>query len=298
MANTNIRLCVVQCFNASEKMLTEFKIPKERLGCLYYKVKCMISAFNEISGECMIYLEFERTRQNIVLRALQACGATQITLISFSCWDYATGGSSGLKAVLDKANEAGFRLVRQSMPSRYVNVKLDNCLDHEFDVVKKRRQMHSGSMDEDDPQELCRFEEFEATVLPALMEVSKNYQNLRHEEFLDAESDLCNGVPPGSGTVYVAVSESVAYPKIGATRRKDPLARLRELSRNVPSPFRAAFTISTLTPFRTEAEIHRHFDAFRIRKAGACTEFFDLDLQTIGRHLKEKYVVVDGLICK
>ena len=169
----------------------------------------------------------------------------------------------------------------------------------EFDVVKKRRLMTAdkgdGGVDDDGDNETCpdaktRFEEFEANVLPALVEISKDYQKCKNDEILDMEMDLCNNVSPQKGTFYVAVSRSLQFPKLGATRKSDPSQRLLQLSRSVPSAFEAAFTISTFTPFKIEAEIHRHFDAFRVREGrGACREFFKVDLETIKEHLKSNY---------
>lgn len=287
-SSSQIRLCVIQCFNATVKMLTDFQIPKERTNGIY-QVRCMISAFNTTSKESWIYAEFERMKQTVMIRALERYGATQITLVSFSSWDYATGSSNGLQSVLSKAKEPGFQLIQQSMPSRYVSVKMDSCADHEFDVVKKRRIMDSCPDLSDDPRALSYFEEFEANVLPALFEVSSDYQKVRHEELLELELDVCNQTAPARGCVYVAVSPAVKYPKIGATRRSDPSLRLRELSRHVPSPFKLVFTVSTLTPFSLEAEVHRHFDAFRLREKGACTEFFSVELESIEKFFLEKY---------
>ena len=173
----------------------------------------------------------------------------------------------------------------------------------EFDVVKKRRLMTaSGAAGDDDPEALQRFEEFEASVLDALADVSQNYQKQRYEELLEAETDLSNGVPPRKGTFYVTVSLAVLrgrkyIPKMGATRRSNPMARLKELSQSVPYAFELVYAIATFTPFRLEAEIHRHFDSRRIReRKGACTEFFDISLEEIGEYLKTKYPgeVIDG----
>ena len=106
------------------------------------------------------------------------------------------------------------------------------------------------------------------------------------------ESDMISGSAMQPGVVYVAVSNALKYPKIGATRRVDPLMRLRELSGSVPSPFKPILFISTLTPFRTEADLHNHFDDFRIKEAGASTEFFRLDVDTIRAFVKKNYANV------
>jgi hypothetical protein len=172
----------------------------------------------------------------------------------------------------------------------------------EFDVVKKRRRMTESANGENDPDALRQFEEFETSVLSALTKISQDYQKQKCQELLEAEDDQYNTVPPQTGMFYVAVSRavlrgSVYIPKLGATRRSDPMIRLRELSKNVPYAFELVYCIPTLTPFRLEAEIHRHFDAHRIReREGACTEFFDIDLKVVGEYLKAKYPgqVIDG----
>ena len=162
----------------------------------------------------------------------------------------------------------------------------------EFDVVKKRRLMDSAPEDAvDDTEALSCFEDFEANVLHALVEIDSNDRQAKYNEMIEMEQDLCSGVQPTTGGVYVALSKAVKYPKIGATRRSHPSARLQELSRYVPSPFEAVFWVPTIVPFKTEADIHRHFAAFRIREMGACTEFFNVDIADVGKYLKANYQV-------
>jgi len=160
-------------------------------------------------------------------------------------------------------------------------------------VVKKRRMMETAPATEGDtdPGALEHFEDFESHVLPALRKIGDIDQQERYKEILDYEEEVSKGLQPTAGGVYVAVSRAVKQPKIGATRKNDPSQRMREISRCVPSPFEAVYWIPTTTPFKVEAEIHRHFDAYRIKEAGACTEFFNLDLQTIVSYLAVNYVV-------
>jgi hypothetical protein len=165
--------------------------------------------------------------------------------------------------------------------------------DGEFDVVKKRRLMTTESTspfgDETSSEALAQFEEFEANVLPALFKIDNDDKHFRKCELLQMEQDLYNGAKPTMGGVYVAVSKAVKYPKIGATRRGHPSSRLQELSRYVPSPFSAVFWVPSMLPFKTEAAIHRHFDPFRIREKGACTEFFNVDISVVGDYLRANY---------
>ena len=173
-------------------------------------------------------------------------------------------------------------------------VKLSCHGNEEFDVVKKRRGMDSALAEgETCPDALQRFEDFEASVSDALKLVSDECRKGRSEELLQMEQDYCNAVGPGMGFVYVAISEAINIPKIGATRRNDPSYRLRELSRHVPIPFNLVYSVPTLMPFKLESEVHAYFDAYRIREAGACTEFFNVELSAIGEFLRSKYEVVN-----
>lgn len=170
--------------------------------------------------------------------------------------------------------------------------------DSEFDVIKKRRLMQAVPENEDSVSDTCplalkQFEEFESQVLDALLNISKDYQKTRFEELLELEEAFQSCAPPTPGLVYVAVSQCIKYLKIGATRRCDPEARMKELSKNVPSPFKCKLYVKTKTPFKLESQIHKHFEAYRIREQGACTEFFDIDLACIGEFLKAHFEVIE-----
>ena len=167
----------------------------------------------------------------------------------------------------------------------------------EFDVVKKRRMMDQAPEEvaSECPDSLQRFEAFEAHVLPALLKIDAEDKQTRNDELIQMELDICSGAAlPCAGGVYVAVSKAVKFPKIGATRKSEPAPRLKALSRYVPSPFEAVYWVPTIMPFKVESEIHRHFDAFRLREAGACTEFFNVDVQAIGEYLKANYAVLEA----
>lgn len=116
MATENVRLVSMHCYNASEDMLLNFDIPKERSGGRY-NVKCMISAFNPSSSEAFMYAEFDRVKKNRVDWALQKFGATQIQIDSYSLADYVSGAANALKFVQKKAGESGFRLIERGCPS-------------------------------------------------------------------------------------------------------------------------------------------------------------------------------------
>ena len=172
----------------------------------------------------------------------------------------------------------------------YLNLRQFALKDIEgtYDVMKKRRMIDAAG--EDDvavcPVAQQQFEDFELNVLGAL---SEDYRRGRWAELLEMERAFSRGCQPNPGFVYVAISDAIKYPKIGATRRSDPSVRLKELSRYVPSPFRMVYAVPTLTPFELESEIHAAFDAARIKEKGACTEFFNADLHSIGEYLKQRF---------
>ena len=114
-----IRVCHIQCFNASEEMLTNFTVLKERSGGSY-SVKCMISAFNEESKEAWIYAQFERIKETVLRKALEAYGVRQVDITSFSPLDYATSASNSLHCVMSKGDSPGFKLIRVGTHPQYI----------------------------------------------------------------------------------------------------------------------------------------------------------------------------------
>jgi hypothetical protein len=156
----------------------------------------------------------------------------------------------------------------------------------EFDVVKKRRLMEEaiargdGGSNDDSPEALAAFEEFEASTLHALTAIHDDeLLNYTREATEMAESGVAYGT---SGGVYFAVTEALpGYIKIGCTRRHDPMLRIGELSRCVPIPFNLMRWIPTSNPFGLEAMIHKFFAAKRVRNKGAGTEFFAMAVDAI-----------------
>ena len=111
-----VRLVSIRCYGASEQLLRQLKIPKEKSSGSY-EVKCMISAFNPTSKEAHIYAEFERVKSNLLERALERHGATGIGIDSFTLQDYLTGSGNALRFVLTKSAEPGFQLIERGHPS-------------------------------------------------------------------------------------------------------------------------------------------------------------------------------------
>ena len=126
---------------------------------------------------------------------------------------------------------------------------------------------------DDSPEALANFEEFEAATLAALLEIHEDEVNNYSREAIEMEEA---GIAYGTtGGVYFAATDALpGYIKIGCTRRHDPMVRLGELSRYVPIPFKLLFWIPTTAPFSLEAKVHKFFAAKRIRNKGAGTEFF------------------------
>lgn len=117
---------------------------------------------------------------------------------------------------------------------------------------------------------------FDPDLYNILLKVHAQDHAIRTEETEAIEDDLFNGKPLPMGGVYFACSAMLPAIKIGATRRQDPSLRLKELSRSVPAPFELVAWIPTYRPFKLEREVHKHFEEYRIRTKGGCTEFFDI----------------------
>ena len=130
-----------------------------------------------------------------------------------------------------------------------------------------------GGSNDDSPDALADFEEFEAATMAALLEIHEDEAiNYSREAIEMEEAGIAYGT---TGGVYFAATDALpGYIKIGCTRRHDPMVRLGELSRYVPIQFNLLFWIPSSTPFGLEAKIHRFFAAKRIRNKGAGTEFF------------------------
>lgn len=160
----------------------------------------------------------------------------------------------------------------------------------EYDVVKKRRTMESSPPsthdDDDSASALAAFADFERSVLPALQSIAEDEAEHRRAELEALEDCMARGVvAPTAGGVYFAWSDCLGCMKIGATRRDDPLLRLRELSRHVTTPFVLCGWLPTATPFRLETRAHAHFAAARIGRApGTGTEFFRIDAAAVAEY--------------
>ena len=190
-----------------------------------------------------------------------------------------TVGLARIKGVLSKRNKALIPVLEALFPlaGKHDGEKEEDTLT--YDVVKKRRAMEApeNEHEENAPEALVAFEDFEQSVLTALENIRSDEEEFRKRELMEMEKSWAKGeAQPKTGGVYFAWSDCLKCMKIGATRREDPLVRLREISRFVTTPFVLAAWLPTPSPFCQEATAHRFFDEKRInfRGSGAGTEFF------------------------
>ena len=142
--------------------------------------------------------------------------------------------------------------------------------------------MNSTSEDGESASDaLAAFEEFEASVLPALERIAEDENEFRRRELVEMEESFAKGEAMSTtGGVYFAWSECLRCMKIGATRKEDPHVRLRQLSSFVTTPFILAAWLPTPAwlpnPFHLESMAHLHFTQQWINQggSGAGTEFF------------------------
>jgi hypothetical protein len=116
-----LRVCCIQCFKATEDMLSNLVIQKDRIGG-FYEVKCMMSAFNRITGEAWIYAQLGRIRQSVLEKVLQEYGASQIIITTPSKHDFVVFASGCLKSVVSKSKTHGFELIRRGTPALYAHI--------------------------------------------------------------------------------------------------------------------------------------------------------------------------------
>ena len=147
------------------------------------------------------------------------------------------------------------------------------------------------------PKDVQVIEEFTRETLSAIQAANMDEELYRQSERKRMEESLRRGEPPMMGAAYVSYCEAVVMYgsnpyKFGGTGRSDARIRLAELSRSVPQLFRLLVSIPSTDPFKVEAELHQHFEEFRIRE-GACTEFFNVSLDKILEYVKANFPGAD-----
>ena len=101
----------------------------------------------------------------------------------------------------------------------------------------------------------------------------------RRLEMMQENDSIANGLSTTKkGGVYFSWSDCMNCMKIGATRKDDPMPRLRAASTYTITPFTLVAWMPSSKPFRLEATAHRFFKEKRINhrneRSGAGTEFF------------------------
>jgi hypothetical protein len=310
------RRVYILAYNVNETILDRLTFPKARSGGEHFEVSFMAAAFDSRVNSGEFYLGFkQQVHCKLVVRAFEEAGARSLMselLASPNPKQPHDVAANALLRIWETAFNAGVELiVRGECPSPLLRhtvqkwkvshptlqpmiVPANHQAEHlhqkavfdamgEFDVVKKRRIMdeYDGSdNDDDDPERLLQFEEFEDATMQALMEALDIDDKRTHEEdMLQFESTMVEAMLRGetipmTGGVYIAKNASLdGILKIGATRRH-PRHRLYELSRSSPTPFELVVFFPSMTPFNMEKMIHAYLATCRIKNQGAGTEFF------------------------
>lgn len=296
---SKVKRYYVSCFNVDSAFIDTFKLRKARSDG-EFTIKYLCASLNKEASAGEFFFEFdEYVYEAKLIQCFDQQGAGQVSVVTFQNNDGSESASDALLRVYSQVNNVLYErgvcppVLKAKLQRKMAGLKFKRRINQgfdlhesddegEFDVVKKRRLMDSsrGSpTSDDDPTALARFEEFEADVLPALLEIQNDDNSLRAIEGREFQELFASGRMLPMGGVYFAETGSIdGMIKIGATRRSDPQLRLRELSRYVPLPFTLIAWIPTNNPFTLERVVHRHFAEKRMLAKGACTEFFRLDV--------------------
>ena len=286
----------ITAFNVNKASLQAFVMPKAGRAGEVFEVKYMDAAIDDAAFAVEVFIEFTSgVWQHKLLACLEELGAGSVHIDTFAqndknasaayalarVWKCATQTSSYTRGVCSPKLLARAHAENEHHQLDVMRARITHDGDFfELDVVKKRRRMLDASItDSYDPcpDALARFEDFEQHTLPALLAVHADDLEHRAKEAAELEDDIFSGKAPSAGGVYFARSSAIKALKIGATRRPEPWARLKELSRCVPAPFELVAWVPTDRPFKLERSAHVHFAESRILTRGACTEFFSID---------------------
>jgi hypothetical protein len=319
----NCKRVYILAYNVDETILNRLTFIKARSGGEKFETSFIAAAFDARVNSGEFYFGFrQQVHCKLVVRAFEEAGARSLMaemLASPNLKQPHDVASNALLRIWETAFNAGVELiVRGECPSPLLRLTVQKwSLSHptmqpmivpatyqqehrpkqaafdamgEFDVVKKRRIMdeYDGSdNDDDDPERLLQFEEFEDATMQALMEALDIDDKRTHEEdMLQFESTVVEAMLRGetipmTGGVYIAKNASLdGILKIGATRRH-PRHRLYELSRSSPTPFELIVFFPSMTPFNMEKMIHAYLATCRIKNQGAGTEFFRMAVTKI-----------------
>lgn len=94
------------------------------------------------------------------------------------------------------------------------------------------------------------------------------------------------------GYVYIVSNEGSFGQncfKVGMTRRRDPMVRIKELSdASVPFPFTVHCFIETEDAPKLEAEFHRDLTKYRVNRVNQKKEFFFIDINDLKKIVKKR----------
>lgn len=265
----------------------------EKLAKVYgSKVYSIEAVFNDQAGSFEMLIDFRNQAPEYeykIIGLLEMLGAKQIQVITFPS-DKGKTASVALERIISLQKQMGYGSFSFGVPSSNLlaiikrkyqkpsEKRVGECCQEtgsdEFDVVKKRRKMDAAFPSSDDSDAAMQhFTAFESATLPALMlAIDADDRQQRYNELIEMEEDE---TPRAGGGVYIAFTNSMPNViKIGATRRVDAFPRLRELSRYVTEAYKLLAWLPASKPFKLEVQLHKHFDAVRIRNQGAGTEFF------------------------
>ena len=312
----NCKRLYILAYNVDDTILNRLKFIKARSGGEKFEPSFIAAAFDARGNSGEFYVGFkQQVHCKLIVRAFEEAGARGLMaemLASPSPRQPYDVAANALLRIWESALNAGTELMTRGecpypllqctvkkwsvshptlppmmVPTDYQQVQPPQqaVFDAmgEFDVVKKRRIMetYDGSdNDDDDPERLIQFEDFEDATMHALMEaLDKDDKQTHEEDMLQFESTMIEAMLKGetipmTGGVYIAKNASLdGILKIGATRRH-PMHRLYELSRSTPTPFELVVFFPSMTPFNLEKMIHAYLAVCRIRNQGAGTEFF------------------------
>lgn len=182
---------------------------------------------------------------------------------------------------IERLNKTGDVIGVRLCPE-YTKARLDN-LNYKFKLkvqkaqikaeekIQKQRLKEQEKLLEDiakAEEELAKEQRYYKNLLGRKLteEERQEYQTKLSE--VDKRIDDCNYRKANLKAGWVYIIQSKAMPnmtKIGATRRLDPLVRIRELSSaSVPFPFQCYGVIFCNDVFDTESEIHKYLDQKRV----------------------------------
>jgi hypothetical protein len=212
--DTRLTRCHFSCFRANHELLGNLFVPKGGNG-ERYAIKCIIGAYNNVSGEAYVYLEMKQpVRAARLEKAILDTGGAQIIINTFSASQkgvkrtYDDECSAALFSVHEQSKEPGFKLIpigtawvepkeMTPVPEAHQEDSIENhgglaagnfsSIDHLRERVKRSR-----SVDAADVLEFLMRQEKRQTVLEEQLsaENKESEKNIsRYEKIIDRYED-------------------------------------------------------------------------------------------------------------